>query len=203
MSQILKVLAVCAGLFCSDVALSQGTFIYDQQSVTNDSKGGEGAPIIQSNQPIGQSFTPTLSSVGFIRLFVGDTFFNGLGATMYVNLRAGSITGPILGSTEPVFMSDGFAGRTNFMFATPVTVTPNVTYFFEPVVPSGDLWRIVDDPNYNYAGGTAYGGGQPAPPFDLWFREGIIIPEPSSASLILLGVGAGIFAWRQRKCRKS
>jgi hypothetical protein len=200
MLQVLKVLSFCGALSCSALARGQGIFVYDQQSVTNDSAGGEGAPIIQSSQPIGQSFTPTLSSVGFIRLFVGDSAFNGLGATMYVNLRADSITGPILGSTDPVFMRDGFAGRTNFLFGSPVAVTPNVTYFFEPVVQSGDLWGIVDDPNYHYAGGTAFGFGQPQPPFDLWFREGIIIPEPCGVSLILLA--AGILVGRHRKCRK-
>src|SRR5437867_13447920 len=98
-------------------AKGQGTFIYDQQSVTNDSAVGEGAPAIQSNQPIGQSFTPTLSSIGFIRLFLGDSAFNGLGATIYVNLRSDSITGPIIGSTDPTFLPDRFSGLTDFLFA--------------------------------------------------------------------------------------
>jgi hypothetical protein len=178
-------------------ACGQGTFVYDQQSVTNDTKGGEGVPTIQLSQPIGQSFTPTLSTVGFIRLFLIDTTFNGLGADVNVNLRSDSITGPIVGSTVPVFMPDGFGGRTNFFFATPVPVTPGATYFFEPVVQSGDLWGIVDDPNYHYDGGTAFGFGVPQPPFDLWFREGIIIPEPSTSALILVGIGGLGYVFRR------
>jgi len=186
-------------------AKGQGTFVYDQQSAIEGS-GGEGAPVIQSNPPIGQSFTPVLDSVGFIRLWLYDnTQNNGLGATVRVDLHSGSITGPILASSSPIFMPDSF-GRgsnayVNFLFSTPASVTPGATYFFAPVVQSGDLWHIIDDPNYNYPGGTAIGGGQPVPPFDLWFREGIVVAEPSGVSLILLGIG--IFVWRQRRCRKS
>jgi MYXO-CTERM domain-containing protein len=179
----------------------QGTFVYDQQSVTNDSNGGEGVPTIQLSQPVGQSFTPTLSSVGFVRFFLIDAAFNGLGATVIVNVRSDSITGPILGSTDPVFMPDGFGGRTNFVFSTPVALIPSSTYFLEPVVQSGDLWGIVDDPNYNYPGGTAFGGGQPAPPFDLWFREGIVVPEPSGIALALSGLaGFAALIRRHRNC---
>jgi hypothetical protein len=45
------------------VAFGQGTFVYDQQS-TNLIEGAAG---LQSGQPMGQSFTPTLSSVGLSR----------------------------------------------------------------------------------------------------------------------------------------
>jgi hypothetical protein len=53
-----------------------GTFIYDQQSST-EANLGEAAVVIQSSQPVGQSFTPSLSSVGFIRRTV-DASVNGL-----------------------------------------------------------------------------------------------------------------------------
>lgn len=201
MPQLLKSLGVCIALACSDSAPAQGTFLYDQQSVTNDSAGGEGVPTIQSNQPIGQSFTPALGSIGFIRLFLIDGSLNGLGANVYLNLRSDSITGPILSSTDPVFMPDGFGGPKNFLFPTPVAVTPGVVYFFQPVVQSGDLWGVVDDNHYNYPGGTAIGQGIADPVFDLWFREGIIVPEPSGVSLFLLAMG--LFAWRRWKSRNT
>ena len=47
-------------------ACGQGTMIYDQQSATNRSFSG-GSPF-QEEQPIGQSFTPALSSVGFVEM---------------------------------------------------------------------------------------------------------------------------------------
>src|SRR5262245_18890354 len=109
-------------------ANAQGAFIYDQQSATEATAGG-GAAFIQRLQPFGQSFTPTLPSVGFIRLLLSDAGVNGLSSVVYVNLRSNSITGPVLGSTEPVFLPDGFgvfgsSPYTNFFFATPVPVNP-------------------------------------------------------------------------------
>lgn len=183
------------------VAHSQGTFIYDQQSVPNDTTGGEGAPVIQANGPVGQSFTPLLPGVGFVRLFLFDSSLNGIGATIFLNLRSDSMTGPILGSTQPVFMADGFTGRTNFLFPTEVAVSPGTTYIFELVVQSGDNWRVIDAPNFNYPGGTAFGQGLPAPPFDLWFREGIIVPEPSSLVLALAGFACFAVLIRRRRNR--
>ncbi|MGI8967287.1 MAG: hypothetical protein ACR2H1_14545, partial [Limisphaerales bacterium] len=52
-------------------ARSQGTFIYDQQSSTNENEpGGNGT--IQNLSPLGQSFTPMMTSIGFIRLQFAD-----------------------------------------------------------------------------------------------------------------------------------
>jgi hypothetical protein len=184
----------------SSALQAQGTFLYDQQSVLNDSTTGEAAPVIQSSPPFGQSFTPTLSSVGFIRLALGDSTFNGIGATLYVNLRSNSVTGPILGSTEPIFLPDASFGKPTFLFPTPVDVTPGQTYFFEPVVQSGDLWQIVMDTHYNYTGGMVFALGQPGPDYDLWFREGIIIPEPSSTLLLLTGAALFVYA-RRKRCK--
>ena len=94
--------------FASASAFGQGTFIYDQQSADETTGGGVGG-LIQSFVSIGQSFTPTLSSVGFIRLRMFDSISgNGIGATVHLNLRSGSISGSILSSTDPVFMPDGF-----------------------------------------------------------------------------------------------
>src|ERR1035437_10305454 len=123
-------------------ACGQGTMIYDQQSATNRSISG-GAPI-QGQEPAGQSFTPALSSVGFVQLELSDfNPGNGVGATVYVNLRAGSLTGTIMGSTDPVFMPDGFSyGVTNFFFAAPAAVNPGTVYYLEPILQSGDHWLL-------------------------------------------------------------
>jgi hypothetical protein len=136
--------------------------------------------------------------VGFIRLFVGDNAFNSLGATVYVNLRSDSITGAILSSTEPVVMADAFFGYVDFIFASPVPVTPGQTYYFQPVVQSGDSWSVVAYNSYNYAGGTVFESGTALPLIDLWFREGIIVPEPSSAALSLVGGAVFVFLRRRR-----
>jgi hypothetical protein len=184
--------AIALGIYSTK---AHGTFQYDQQSVLADSISGSFL-VIQTNSPIGQSFVPSLSSVGFIRLSLDDVNKgNNLGATMYINLREGSITGPIIGSTQPVFMPDSFENPTNFFFSTPVAVTPGTTYYFEPVVQSGDLWYTVAY-NYQYPNGSAYTHGSPIS-WDLWFREGVVVPEPSSALLLSIGAGALVYVHRK------
>ncbi len=174
----------------------QSTFIFDQQSVTNDAQSAGSGGGIQSSQPVGQSFIPSFSSVRFIRPLLYDgTQNNNLGATVYVNLRSDSITGPILGSTDPVPFPDNFGrgsnGVANFFFPAAVAVTPGTTYYFQPVVQSGDAWGIGAYNNFNYPNGTLFFQGVPNPGSDLWFREGIV-PEPSSIALLSMGIG--IFA---------
>src|SRR6187549_2747353 len=83
-------------LFSVHNAVAQGTFIYDQQS-SDERKLGEQTIGISSSQPIGQSFTPALSSVGFVRLYLADPFAVGTGAVVAVNIRTSSITGTISG----------------------------------------------------------------------------------------------------------
>ena len=181
-----------AFMLAASYSWGQSTFVYDQQSADENTSGDyEATSGIQSLEPIGQSFTPTLYSVGFIRLAVGDgDSGNGLGATMDVLLRSDSITGPIIGTSESVTMPDGYGNFTDFFFSTPVTVTPGVTYYFQPEVESGDTWAIGWVYSFLYPGGTGYYYGQANPYYDLWFREGIVVPEPSSVILLLLGGGA-------------
>jgi hypothetical protein len=193
--QIVLVLAACC-------ARGQGTFQYDQQSATSPS-GGSGFSI-QENQPMGQSFTPTLSSVGFVQLEFSDYPDNGTaGATVYVNLLANSITGTALESTTPVSMPDGASDYVaTFLFATPVSVTPGTTYYFQPVVVqpgSDDPWEIISAVHFNYLGGTFFVNGSPQIDHtDAWFREGVIAaPEPSCALLALLGV-TGFYFYRRK-----
>jgi hypothetical protein len=185
-----------AVLSATSLAPGQGTLLYDQQA-GGPSVGEGDYLLIQTNGPIGQSFVPSLSSVGFVALAFHDPNpGNNLGATVYVNLRQDSITGPILGSTQPLSMPDGFAyNATNFFFSTPIAITPGTTYYLEPVVQSGDLWDTIYY-HYGYPNGSAFIQGNPNP-WDLWFREGIVVPEPSSALLISIGAGALVYARRR------
>ena len=179
-------------------ARCQGTFVYDQQSSTNEVSTGFD-PNIQSSEPIGQSFVPSLSSVGFVRLYVSDSIFPvGSPATVYVNLLSGSITGTVLAATSPLNLPGGYFGYTNFFFSAPVSVNPGTTYYFQIVANSSDEWltRFLGGGS-SYTNGTAFLNGQPDTFDDLWFREGIIVPEPSFP-LALLGVSA-LFCNHRRK----
>ena len=175
----------------------QGTFVYDQQS-SDESFFGEGGTAL-GPQPTLQSFTPALSNIGFIRLHLSDALYgNQSSGTFSVSLRAESITGTVLGSSTPVTLSGGFVGTVDSVFATPVSVTPGTTYYFQPTfVSGGGAWNAKASTIYNYPRGNAFWGDTAAPTWDLWFREGIIVPEPSGAILILLGTFALAFSRRR------
>jgi len=177
------------------MANAQGTFVYDQQS-SDESNGGVGLNVIQTAQPTGQSFTPLLAGIGFVRFHFFDMARNnGTGAVVYANLRSDSITGPIIDSTAPVAMPDNFGsvstGFVDFFFGNTVPLQPGVKYFLQPIVQSGDQWGMFAD-SFGYAGGEEYSLGI-ASSSDYWFREGIIVPEPSAVALLVAGVGA--FWW--------
>ncbi len=141
----LKLVCFCLlCLFRACFARGQGSvFVYDQQSSTNEHEFTEQDRFIDPRRfgPVGQSFTPALPSVGFIQL---GMYFNALGNTgpgiVDLNLRTGSITGPILASTEPLDLPSGFAGYPKFFFAQPVAVDPGVTYYLDVVIQSGNDW---------------------------------------------------------------
>ena len=165
----------------------QGTFIYDQQS-SDESYFGSGARGIQSNQPFGQSFTPSLTAIDFIRIHLGDSVNDGLGAMIRINLRTNSISGAVIASTSPVSVASQFIGTADFFFAATVSLTPGTKYYFQPEVVSGGAFSASSYNNFGYAGGDAYYAGALVPGFDLWFREGIRAPEPSAASLFLASI---------------
>ncbi|HWW03043.1 MAG TPA: PEP-CTERM sorting domain-containing protein [Candidatus Acidoferrum sp.] len=178
----------------------QGTFIYDQQDSTSEGSPPYGSgPSIQSLLPsTGQSFTPSLSGIDFIRLIFDDGDpTDGLGASISLNLRSTSIAGPILGTTATVNMPNGFSGTANFFFQNTIPLSSGTTYYFDLNFQTGGPWNV-DAGSYTYAGGTAYRNGQVSPGGNYWFREGLVVPEPSSAALLLLG-GAAFISLRRPK----
>lgn len=185
-------------LICGLEAVGQGNFQYDQQSAVLPQPPNSVANI-QGNEPIGQSFTPSLSAVGFVQfeLYDGQPG-NGQGATLYVNLRSDSMTGAVLATSNPVFMPETptGGGLTNFFFSGPAAVTSGTTYFFEIVVQSGDFWRV-DRVGDFYSGGTMFSRGVDQHR-DLWFREGIVVPEPSVAALLLTAGSLFLYLFRRK-----
>jgi hypothetical protein len=179
---------------------AQGTFFYDQQS-SDESQLGGGAVIIQASQPLGQSFAPSLAQVGFIRLYLSDAAFDGLGATIRVNLRTNSVSGPILGVSDPVFVSDRFIGPINFFFPSMVSVTPEAPYYFQPEVVSGGNFQLYAYNSFGYPRGNAFYQGVQQTVNDLWFREGIIVPEPSVVGIF--GLAAIRMAWTRRRALRT
>src|SRR6266699_391951 len=85
-------------------AFGQGFLAVDQASGTTDEIITQ-ATRIPDNQ-IAQSFTPSLSAVGFVQL---QTFVFAIssGESMVINLRQGAYNGPVLSSTDPVVLVTG------------------------------------------------------------------------------------------------
>src|ERR1041384_2255906 len=108
---------------------AQTNFVYDQQSAT-ESGIMDGSGPIQQSQPVGQSFTPSLSGIGFVRLRIYNGYTGDFSAaTIYISLRSDSITGAVLSSTAPVSIPGGafFAQFVDFFFTNTVTITPGAT----------------------------------------------------------------------------
>jgi len=177
-------------------AHGQGTLLFDQQVNPTTPPGGYFNIV---PDPTGESFIPTFSSVGFVQFYFTDPGNNGLGSTIAVNLWAGSIgSGTLLGTSTSVSMPDFFTGQSTFFFDTPVGVTPGTTYYFQPVIQSGDFFELGVVGN-NYPNGSGYLHGT-ALAGDFWFREGIVVPEPSVLSLSTIGL-AGFYAVLRRRRR--
>jgi len=185
-SQItLFVFALGAGL-----ASAQGTFIYDQQST-----GSVDGTVSLSQTPFGQSFTPNLDSIGFLELQLND---GTTPSTVAINIRSGSITGSLLGTSTSTTLPSNSGGTFDFLFSTPISLTPGTQYYFEPVVVSGGF-SVSEITFIQYAGGDLIQSGVARTDRDLWFREGVVctVPEPSSAGLLVMA--GGILLWRIRK----
>src|SRR5579862_2132891 len=180
-------------------ARGQGTFLVDQSINPTNAPGGFAN--IQPD-PTGESFIPTLSSVGFVEFYLGDPI-RVQGPTMSVDLWSGSLgSGTLLGQSSPVSLPTTFVGIVAFSFANPISVTSGTTYYLQPVIQTGDSEQIGEVPGTAYPNGMAFISGTAQPGADLWFREGIIVPEPSCFSLALLGILA-IYPvlWNRRRLK--
>src|SRR3974390_2963909 len=135
--------------------------------------------------PLGQSFTPTLTSLNLVNLLtVGGT------ATLEMDIHSGSISGSVLAVSEPtVIPFSGAPSEASFIFSAPVTLIPGDLYVLEPVLVSGVLLVVSTNPD-NYPGGNQILLGTGQPGNDLWFQEGISTPEPKTPVLL----GAGLMA---------
>jgi len=145
---------------------------------------------IQYFSPIGQSFTPTLPGLDTVELWTEDfAWDNGYGVDLYVNIREGSIYGPILGTSHPLSLPDNFQGVTHFSFPALVSLKPGRAYVMEVVVVDGDNWILrsnwsVASPGGpdTYPRGNWILNGQEFPGNDLWFQEGLASTVPQSTA---------------------
>ena len=152
---------------------------------------------IQVFSPIGQSFTPTLASLNFVDLLTATTG-SASPFTLEVEIRSGSISGTILGVSQPTMVTPPSATSTivtPFTFSMPVTLVPSDLYVIQVLAISGDALVGSSGIN-NYPGGTQILGGIAQPNNDLWFQEGISVPEPGELLMLVTGlIGLLTFAF--------
>ncbi len=126
---------------------------------------------------IGQEFRPTMSTLDVVDVEL-ESFHPGVS----LNVREGTMTGPIVGSSSSVLATDWrmFHGTfAQFDFATPVSLVPEQVYVLEIVPPaSGAIVGVVTDGNFQwreenrYTRGRLIGGGEPDEGADVAFRTG-------------------------------
>src|SRR5437867_4380796 len=83
---------------------------------------------------VGQEFTPNLSSLNFVDLYVdvtGNSVFQIL--TLYAEIHSDTIDGPLLGTSLHLgYQTDFFRGEAHLTFADPISLTPGQRYVIRP-----------------------------------------------------------------------
>src|SRR5438094_1709123 len=110
----------------------QGLLV-DQASGTLAESIVNGSVIPQND--LAQSFTPSLSAVGFVQLRTLTTLPSGSTVTLVVNLRDGAYNGPIISSTTAVDIV-GFADIGTFYFPRSEERRVGKVYLFRSLLQS-------------------------------------------------------------------
>ena len=198
---------------CFRVVLISGFFcvlscnVVAQVLIEDQASGQVGEIVVVAlNTPtnqIVQSFTPTLSGIGFVQLqtVIAALDPGSLGLTVVVQLREGGSLGPVIAATTPLFLQNLGTEFTPFFFPDNVPLTANQPYYFEPVVLGGGALDVAIKTPGPYDRGNLFLNGGPANPLsDLWFREGLVVPEPGTGVFVLMGLVL-LFGWSRRRNR--
>jgi hypothetical protein len=190
-------LTAASAIFCwPDVAASLTIGTVDQQNVGPNGYGGGAA----GPYSFGQSFTPSLPAIDAIEFRLG-----GMDANVIVRLREGvagddGLDGNIIAESLPVVVNIpvGYA-RHHFDFPSRVTLTPGQQYVAELRNMSGSL-AVFQSIDNRYSGGQVFNEDFPSALLqaqDLFFREGLHVPEPGSAALCF--IAWALFHIRRRR----
>jgi len=149
--------------------------------------------------PTGFLFTPTFSSLNFVESFLSDPQssepYDGMGTSFTVSVFDKTLNTK-LGTSALVSLPDFFDSVVRFRFEPTLRLAPGDQLLAEFNFVSGDdTWAInidwVEPP-----GGNLIEAGGLIPAY-AWFREGLIVPEPSSTELLVMGaIGIVVYASR-------
>lgn len=104
---------------------------------TEGSCSGSGGMYITTGmctpQAMGQEFIASHANLAAVELLMQN--LNGVPATILINIRAGNLAGPILGSatyvSDPTSSAQNWLGWAHFEFAAPVSLIPGDVYVIE------------------------------------------------------------------------
>jgi hypothetical protein len=183
-------------LTCAAVLQAEPFDVVDQSSESFTS-----VRLLSVSAPVGQEFLPAAEKLDFVELRLSDASTALDSFEIFVNIRDTSIDGDILGTSELLMLEDcfnqpegpgcGIGGGTpaevRLEFPATVSLAISSTYVLE-IVPGGGTSGLAIGYSFSnpYPLGRAIFSGIPESDNDLWFREGYIIPEP--ATLTLLGL---------------
>jgi hypothetical protein len=123
--------------------------------------------------------------------------------------------GTVIGQSLIVTLQPGFGqssllgGLTTFNFSSAVPLTPGTPYALQVHLLTAGNWAFLDNAGsppfysnvtYYAGGGNGFILGNPnfAPEFDLYFQEGMTVPEPSTIALIGTGLLGLLIRHRRR-----
>ena len=137
---------------------------------------------IPVHSPIGQTFTPKLSALNVVEIWITGASSDYHNADVQVRIRKGTIDGPIIGTSSIGHVSDGYDGIVHLEFPTIIPVAPGEIYVIEALNVAGDeLGVIVDEGPAKYARGYFIVRGAAELNKDMWFREGLNAASPTKA----------------------
>ncbi|MFN8179258.1 MAG: hypothetical protein U0167_15105 [bacterium] len=127
---------------------------------------------------MGQSFVPTLPHLNVVELQMNSQS-SAAGGVAVVRIRSGSVTGAILGVSEPAIIPPVMlpVDVVHFDFSAPVPLEPGSPHVIEVVATAGTLGVFGARISEDSPPGTAIAFGTEQPRDALWFREGISYPE--------------------------
>jgi len=195
---------VFASYLVAPEAHAQGTLI-DQSN--DPGTPWHGYPwTLMVGDPVGQEFVPTLGGLDFVEAIFTSREGSDAWATMQVFIRESTITGPAVGASSKVtFRASNLGSIQRFDFPSTVPLNPGQTYVMHFFQEAPQNYSIGADPSMGYPSGQMIRSGVPFEGFDLWFWEGmVVVPEPSSFSLALLGLGVFYsMLWRRRNSKPN
>ena len=126
--------------------------------------------------PLGQEFIPDFFALDAVELKYDDascSLTGSNGGDFKVVIHKGSITGPILGTSNTIHFPNCFFGTNRFDFPAFIPLVPGDTYVIEPVYVSGHTSSFFHDLIGTYPDGRMIISGVIQPSRDLWFTEGL------------------------------